>query len=218
MKKRYIGSLILIILILIVATYFIESAFSFKLKAIENYISSFGPWVPLLLIFMIIVTSSIGFIFMIPVAISALLLNIYLAFLISIIGLTIGASISFYFARYFGRDYFEKKFRKRINELNNSDKGLANKAFWRIFLLRLISLVPYELINIGSGLSRIRFIPFILATLLGIIPGIFITIYFIKSTESIFSMQFLFASLLMAGFSLLPLLSKKVRKIIFNLE
>ncbi len=218
MKKRYIFSVILGVLILILITYFVEKSFSFRLNELENYISSFGPWVPVLLLIIIIVTSSIGFIFMIPVALAALLLNIYLAFFISILGLTLGALISFYISRYFARDYVHKKYIKNIEVLNRYDEHIGKKGFFTILLLRLISLIPYELINVAAGFSRIGFIPFISATFIGIIPGTILTIYFIKSTENIFSAQFLWASILISGFSLLPLASRKVRKIIFSLK
>jgi uncharacterized membrane protein YdjX (TVP38/TMEM64 family) len=217
MKKRHLAGIVIIILCLITVTYLLEKSFSFRLNELEKYISSFGPWGPLLLLLIIIITSSIGFVYVIPVAIAALLLNIYLAFFISILGLTLGALISFYASRYFARDYFERRFRKKVTKLNEYDRGFAHEDFLRMFFLRLINLVPYELVNIGAGLSRIGFLPFILATVIGIIPGTIITIYFVKSTQNIFSVQFLFASILMIAFSLPPLLSKKIRKIIFNI-
>jgi len=217
-KKRHILGILIITLFLITSTYLIEKSFSFKIVKLENYIESFGPWVPILLLIMIIITSSIGFVFTIPVAITALLLNGYLAFFISLLGLTLGATISFYISRYIGRDYFEKKFRGKITKLDNYEGGFAHEDFLKIFFMRLISLIPYELINIGAGLSRMKFLPFILATIIGIIPGIILTIYFMKSTENIFSIKFVFASMILIMFSFLPLISKKVRKIIFSLS
>jgi len=217
MKKRHLAGIIIAILILITALYFIERSFGFNITKIENYISSFGPWVPILLLMIIIITSSIGFIFNIPVAITALLLNSYLALFISILGLTIGASISFFLARYFARGYFKKHFINKINILEEYDKKIGENSFLKILFLRLIALIPYELINIAAGLSQIRFLPFISATFIGVIPGAILTIYLIKNTQNVFSLQFLFASILMTLFFVLPLLSRKLRKIVFNL-
>jgi len=137
-KKRIIIAIIFVILLIILTTYFIESKFSFNITRIENYISSFGPWAPLLLLIIIIITSSIGFIFMIPIAISALILNSYLAFFISILGLTIGASLSFFAARYFGRDFFKKHFINRINALKKYDENIGKNSFLKILFLRLL--------------------------------------------------------------------------------
>ncbi|MHC5020062.1 MAG: TVP38/TMEM64 family protein [Planctomycetota bacterium] len=40
-----------------------------------------------------------------------------------------------------------------------------------IFILRLIPLVPCDVINYGAGLGSVRYRDFILATAVGIIPG-----------------------------------------------
>ncbi|VVB78875.1 SNARE associated Golgi protein [uncultured archaeon] len=218
MKKRYIISLIVGILFLILAIYLIEKAFSFKLNEIENYISSFGPWVPIILLVLIIITSSIGFVFPISVAIAGLLLNSYTAFLISIIGLTLGAAISFFAARYFARDYINKKYIEDRRILREYNEKIGKNGFLTIIFLRLIGLMPFELVNIAGGLSRVSALQFILGTLIGIIPGTILTIYLIKSTQNIFSTQFFIASILIALFFCIPLAFKKVRKIVFNLE
>ena len=133
-------------------------------------------------------------------------------------GLTIGALISFFASRYFFRDYVRKKFINEIKILNKCDEHLCKNSFLTIFFLRNISLIPFELTNIVSGLSGIDFWKYFLGTLLGVIPGTIITIYFIKSTGNIFSLGFFIGTLLVGAFFLLPLLSKRVRKIIINLD
>ena len=186
-----------------------------SLEGIRNYVNSFGSLAPIVLLIIIIVTSSIGFVFMVPVAVAALLLNIWMAFVVSIIGLNIGAAISFILARYIGRDYFERKYVSKIKWLKKYDKHLESRGFLAIFFLRLISLIPYELVNIGAGLSRIKFSRFMAGTFLGGIPGSIITIYFISTTENLFSMEFYFALIVIGVFSIIPLLSKRVREIVF---
>ncbi|MEK6885363.1 MAG: TVP38/TMEM64 family protein [Nanoarchaeota archaeon] len=213
-KETAIGLLIIIILFSFIIHSFAQH--NFDLNNLKDYINSFGIWTPLILLLIIIITSSIGLIFSIPVAIAALLLGIYGAFFISIIGLTIGAAISFIIARYLGRDYLEKKYIHKIKKLDEYDKKLQKNGFLVIFYLRLISLVPYELINIFAGLSRVKFSTFIFATLLGIIPGTMITIYLVDSTKNLFSLQFNLAILVHIIFFLIPLLSKRVRHFVFN--
>jgi hypothetical protein len=50
-----------------------------------------------------------------------------------------------------------------------------------IFLLRLVTILPYEIVNVLAGLSRGRFVPFIWATFFGVMPGTLITIYFYEN-------------------------------------
>jgi uncharacterized membrane protein YdjX (TVP38/TMEM64 family) len=215
-EKREIIIVLFILAALIGIVYFIES--SYTVADLKNYILSFGPWVPLVLLIIIIITSSIGFVSAVPVAIAALVLNVYLSFVISILGLTMGAAISFFIARYVGRDYVERRFIKRIKSLKRYDERLEKSGFLTILFLRMIYLIPYELINIAGGLSRIHFGKFILGTLLGIIPTIVITIYFVRSTNNYWSMQFVLALLIMTLFAVLPLLSRRIRQTVFNLK
>jgi len=43
-----------------------------------------------------------------------------------------------------------------------------------VFILRLIPLFPFDVISYSAGFSGVKFKDFALATILGIIPGIFV--------------------------------------------
>jgi uncharacterized membrane protein YdjX (TVP38/TMEM64 family) len=215
-EKRRIIITLIVLFILIGIFYFIESRFS--LSELKSYINSFGQWSSFVLLIAIIITSSTGLVSPIPVVLASLLLSSFMAFLISMSGLAIGATISFFLARYIGRDYIERKFIKRIKSLKQYDEKLEKRGFWMILFLRLIYLVPFELINITAGLSRVHFIKFISATIVGIIPTVIITIFVVKNTQNYLSPLFIFAVSIMTLFAILPLLSKRIRKIVFNLD
>lgn len=215
--KRSIVSLVLIVVLAIVLGTILTQQYQGYILDAQDYVKSYGGWAPLVIFIMIVVASSIGLIFQIPVAVAGLLLDIKLAFLLSVIGLTIGAVISFSVARWLGRDYMKKKFIDKIKGLREYDNHLHKRGFLTVLLLRL-TIIPYELINIAGGFSRIRFSHFIFATLLGIIPGVTIAIWFAKSTANIYSLQFLLSAVINISFSLLPLISKRVRRIIYNGE
>ena len=84
------------------------------------------------------------------------------------IGATAGASVAFLVARYILRDWVEQKFGARIGAFQT---GFARGAFGYLLTLRLIPLFPFFLINLASGLTRVRFGIYVAATSLGIIPG-----------------------------------------------
>jgi uncharacterized membrane protein YdjX (TVP38/TMEM64 family) len=126
------------------------------------------------------------------------------------------AAISFLLARKLGREYVEKKYVNNIKKLKEYDAHLKKRGFFTVLILRLITIIPYELINIAGGLSRIKFLDFILATVIGIIPGTLIAIFFARTLTEVYSIQFLFALVLNLLFSLGPLLFIKVRKIVFG--
>lgn len=75
-------------------------------------------------------------------------------------------------ARRIGRDWFETKIggtrAQRLADLINRN------AFWVFFYLRLLPTIPYEIQNYIAGISRIRYRQFVLASLLGNGPVVFV--------------------------------------------
>src|SRR6266498_3852986 len=87
------------------------------------------------------------------------------------IAATSGATLAFLAARYLLRDWVERKFGNRLGPIQ---EGFAKNAFSYLMTLRLIPLFPFFLVNLVSGLTRIRLGTYVLATAIGIIPGSFV--------------------------------------------
>jgi len=51
------------------------------------------------------------------------------------------------------------------------DRRLAKRGWLAVGSLRLIAPVPFSVINYCAGLSSVRMLPYVLATLIGIVPG-----------------------------------------------
>jgi uncharacterized membrane protein YdjX (TVP38/TMEM64 family) len=215
-EKRRIAETVIVITLLVLIFYFIEQKFT--MHELRAYIDSFGPWKSVVLFFSIVITSSTGLVSPVPVILASLLLGPYASFIVSMLGLTAGAAISFLIARFIGRDYVEKQFIDKIKALKRYDDRLENRGFWTILFLRIIYLVPYELINIVAGLSKIKFTKFLVATIIGIIPTVFFTVLLVRNTADFYSFKFISAALCMTLFAILPLMSKRIRQIVFNLD
>jgi len=84
------------------------------------------------------------------------------------IGATTGATLAFLSARYLFRDWVEQKFGEQLAVFQ---KGFAQNAFNYLLTLRLIPLFPFFLVNLLSGLTRMKAGTYVTATALGIIPG-----------------------------------------------
>jgi uncharacterized membrane protein YdjX (TVP38/TMEM64 family) len=61
------------------------------------------------------------------------------------------------------------------------DALLGHGTFAAIFRLRVNPVVPYNALNFASGLSKVPLRPYILATLVGVVPAIFVYAYFADS-------------------------------------
>jgi len=202
-------------LILVLGLFILHFYFDYSIQDLIDFPKQFGNCSLLIIFIMLVISSFLGVIFQVPVAIASLSLNYYLAFLLSWAGLLIGSVMLFFFSRYFGREYFEDKFSKS-EKFKHYDYWFKTHGFWAILIFRLIGFIPFELINIFAGLSRIRFRDFFWGTFFGFIPGILITVYFMSTLKTLWSWQFFVASGLLTVFSLAPLLFKKIRMMVFG--
>lgn len=130
------------------------------------------------------------------------------------IGATIGATLAFLVARYLLQDWVEKKFGKRLRPIQ---EGFAKNAFSYLLTLRLVPLFPFFLVNLVSGLTRIRLGTYVVATAIGIIPGSFVyanagrQLGTINSLGEIASPRVLGAFFLLVLLSLIPILYRKFK-------
>jgi uncharacterized membrane protein YdjX (TVP38/TMEM64 family) len=86
----------------------------------------------------------------------------------NLLGGTVGAAMAFLIARYVAGDWISKKLGGRLKRVVESAEGEG----WRfVALMRLIPVVPFNLLNYALGLTRIRFADFVIATLVCMVPG-----------------------------------------------
>tara|TARA_B100000315_G_C14575007_1_gene587460 strand:- start:1615 stop:2307 length:693 start_codon:yes stop_codon:yes gene_type:complete len=143
---------------------------------------------------------------------AGLLFGSVLGALLVNIAATSGATIAFLTSRYLLHDWVERKFGHRLAPLQ---RGFSRNAFSYLLTLRLIPLFPFFLVNMVSGLTRIRPITYILATAAGIFPASFVytnagrQLGMIDSLGEIASPRVLGAFALLTIFALLPIAYRK---------
>ncbi|KAK6116731.1 hypothetical protein DH2020_049551 [Rehmannia glutinosa] len=107
----------------------------------------------------------------IPLTMSAGLLfgSVTGTIIVSISG-TLAASVAFLIARYFARERILK-----LVEGNKKflaiDKAIGENGFRVVTLLRLSPLLPFSLGNYLYGLTSVKFVPYVLGSWLGMLPG-----------------------------------------------
>ncbi|XP_021668456.2 uncharacterized protein LOC110656150 [Hevea brasiliensis] len=107
----------------------------------------------------------------IPLTMSAGLLfgSVIGTIIVSISG-TVAASVAFLIARYFARERILK-----LVEGNKKflaiDKAIGENGFRVVTLLRLSPLLPFSLGNYLYGLTSVEFVPYVLGSWLGMLPG-----------------------------------------------
>lgn len=109
---------------------------------------------------------------------------------------TIGSAVP-YFIAYSGSDWVEHLVKGKAHLLHEKlqDEGLVT-----LLLLRLVPIVPYNVLNYASGLAGIRPRDYIIGTFIGTIPGIFIFTYLADSIATgVLSPKDAFLRILLAG-------------------
>lgn len=124
-------------------------------------------------------------------------------------GALIGTSLTFWISRRFGRSFVEKRLRGRFKSL---DEELTKSGIGTVLFIRVLPIVPYEVLNYTAGLSKIRFRDYGLATFLGLIPGAAIAAFFGDSLKEPLSPRFFAAAGALAVMIVVPILYLKLRK------
>jgi uncharacterized membrane protein YdjX (TVP38/TMEM64 family) len=119
-----------------------------------------------------------------------------------------GSALTFLVSRYLIRDWVQKRFARGLSWI---DRGIAGDGPFYLLTLRLTSIVPPLIINIGMGLTAMKLRTFALVSALGAIPTTMLyvnagtQIASIESAADIVSVQ-LIGSFLLLG--LIPLAAR----------
>ena len=169
-------------------------------ERVRDYVLSFGLWAPV--IYLAVYGQPL-----VPLPASLMTITGGLAFgplwgmLAALGGATARACTQFGVARLLGREAVAKLLKGRAATL---DQKIGQNSFKTVLLVRLIPNVPFDMQNYGLGFSRARFVPYAVATLLGMIPGSFAFVYLGYSlTDPAQIWKLLLAILLIVGLILL---------------
>ena len=88
--------------------------------------------------------------------------------LYNLIGATLGASLAFLIARHLAGDWVQARAKGLIGRLI---QGVEAEGWRFVAFTRLVPLFPFNLLNYALGLTRIRLLPYLLATLVFMLPG-----------------------------------------------
>jgi uncharacterized membrane protein YdjX (TVP38/TMEM64 family) len=137
-------------------------------QIVRNKILSFGVWAPV----MYIVFYSLRVLVLFPAGVLTIVGGLTFGPLFgtvyTVIGATLCAVIEFFIARFSGRQAFAKFLKGKLAAI---DKSIETNSFKTVLLIRLIPNVAYDIQNYSLGLTGVKVKDYILATMLGIIPG-----------------------------------------------
>jgi pyruvate/2-oxoglutarate dehydrogenase complex dihydrolipoamide dehydrogenase (E3) component/uncharacterized membrane protein YdjX (TVP38/TMEM64 family) len=100
------------------------------------------------------------------------------------IGSNLGACAAFLVGRFIARDWVAQKVagNPRFAAI---DEAVGREGFKIVFLLRLSPIFPFNLLNYALGLTKVSFANYALASLIGMIPGTLMYVYFGSAARSL---------------------------------
>lgn len=188
-SKKYIALVLIGILMMVLASYF-DNQISLFFKVflspeyIKNWLLSFGK---LSIIVFILLQILQVVVFFIPgeivQAAGGFVYGTMMGTILSFVGILIGSVITFYITRRYGlkvlkRIMKDESYKKLLNILNRPQNNLI------LFILYLIPGIPKDTLGFVAGVTKITLLEFIVLSMVGRIPGIFLMNYIGSSISS----------------------------------
>ena len=154
-KGYAIKKVVLFLLFGLVMFFFYQSGvLSYEqVEQIRTFVLSFGIYAPLIFILLFTLAPLIFFPDGILALSGGLIFGFYMGSVYILIGALCGGTLSFYLARF----YDQKLHERLLNEkLITFKKSVQKHGFAVILLLRLVPLVPFNIISYSAGFSAIR--------------------------------------------------------------
>lgn len=96
----------------------------------------------------------------------------------AIVGTLLSAAVSYGLGSWLGRDTVRRMLGARINRLS---RRIAKRGILAMVVVRLLPIAPFTVVNVVAGASHLGFRDFMIGTLLGMSPGIVITVTFVHN-------------------------------------
>ncbi|MFY8126649.1 MAG: FAD-dependent oxidoreductase [Hydrogenophaga sp.] len=123
---------------------------------------------------------------------------------------TVGAALAFLASRFVLRDWVEARFGQRLADIN---AGVNREGAFYLFSLRLIPVVPFFLINLLMGLTRMKVWTFYWVSQLGMLAGTAVFVNAGTQLAQLDSLKGILSPALLGSFVLLgifPLIARRI--------
>lgn len=134
------------------------------------------------------------------------------AIVISIIGLALAISIP-YFVGYVSGKGMADMLKNKYEKLNSFDKLSKKNAFFFSYMVRIIGILPCDIVSLYMGSVRIPYLSYLIGGILGFLPGLIAITFIGANITNPKSIEFIFALGLDLVIALISwIIYKKVKK------
>lgn len=166
--------------LLVVALVLFAAAWIFldvpPLAVLREWAEHTGPWFPVIFWLLYVLITQFPIPRTIMTISAGVLFGSALGVLIAITATTVAAVISLVIVRYLLRDWIAPRLTHPAVETIN--RRLEARGWLAVASLRMVAFVPFSVMNYASALTRVRVLPFTLATFVGSLPGTIVVVLF----------------------------------------
>lgn len=128
---------------------------------------------------------------------------------------TIGATLACMVSRFLLRDWVQKRFGDKLQRIN---EGMEREGGFYLFTLRLIPVLPFFVINLAMGLTKIKLSTYYWVSQLGMLPATIIYVNAGKELGQLNSLAGILSPGLIFSLVLLGLFPLTMKKIMARLK
>jgi uncharacterized membrane protein YdjX (TVP38/TMEM64 family) len=140
-----------------------------------QWVDALGPWGSLVFV----VGYAVAVVAFIPGSILTLaagaIFGLVEGTVLVLVGATLGSTAAFVISRYLARDAVARKV-EGDRRFASIDRAIERQGRRIVFLLRLSPFFPFNLLNYALGLTRVRLVDYVVASL-GMLPGTLLYVY-----------------------------------------
>lgn len=189
-EKRMNYIKIAVIIAIAVASFFVVRNIS--LEEIKTWVLGHGAWAAVIYIATFVVLPI--FFFPVPVIVLAggTIFGLFKGTLYTMIGVLINTPIMYFIGRFLLKDFVHNFVNNHMSEkLRNALQSTNQKVLALVlFIIRLSPIFSYNLVNYISGVTEIKFLPYILTTIAGVLPGVIVFINIGENVLNVGSKEF----------------------------
>ncbi len=213
-KKKMIFTVYAFSMLALIAS---ASALSYRLlnnislQQLKMSIGSLGMMTPVVFVLLCVLRG----IFFLPCglmsALGGMLFGAVYGTFFTLIGLTAGSFCTFHLARYFGKSWAQRILGHRYDKYEGY---ISRDSFLSLFLMRVVPILPFDVVSCIAGISRVRAGRFVFATLAGSLPGVFIYVFFGDSIRELSLKRVVISVGVIILFAAMPFLYRYLMKLI----
>ncbi|WP_342528723.1 TVP38/TMEM64 family protein [Chryseomicrobium sp. FSL W7-1435] len=159
---------IALLLLFIAVAFFVNSIPALSAQGIESWIDSLGPWAPVVYILVYTIRPLVFFPASILTLTGGVLFGAWFGTLYTLIGATLSALVGYAMAERLSKIWNKSAPTERLKK---TQLQMEKNGFVYVLWFRLVPFLNFDVVSYVAGLARVKWIPYTLATVIGMFPG-----------------------------------------------